>query len=119
MVLQAFIVVGLLSTVLLIGYKQQRDTENMDRNIKLAARLYIADKKLKPSLTKNSSHDFMKLTFNNTNNSLLDFQNVCNKSLNNKKEYNDKNEKEYVKKKNYNSISEIKKKKYKIKIGKK
>ena len=52
MVLQAFIIVGLLSTVLLIGYKQQRDTENMDRNIKLAARLYIADKKLKPSFKK-------------------------------------------------------------------
>ncbi len=52
MVLQAFIVVGLLSAVLLIGYNQQKDTKNMDRNIKLAARLYIADKKLKPSFKK-------------------------------------------------------------------
>ena len=49
MVLQAFIVVGLLSAVLLIGYNQQKDARNMDRNIKLAARVYVADKKLKPT----------------------------------------------------------------------
>ena len=82
-------------------------------------------KRLKPSLTKNSSHDFMKLTLNSTNNSLLNFQNLFNKSLNsinNKNEYkgkNEKTEKENVKKRNYCSISAIKKKSYKIRLGKK
>ena len=52
MVLQAFIVVGLLSTVLLIGYNQQKDVRNVDRNIKLAARIYITDKKLNPTFEK-------------------------------------------------------------------
>ena len=67
----------------------------------------------------------MKLTLNSTNNSLLNFQNLFNKSLNsinNKNEYkgkNEKTEKENVKKRNYCSISAIKKKSYKIRLGKK
>ena len=70
-------------------------------------------KKLKPSLSKNNIHDFMKLTIN-SNSTLYTFQNLFNKTFNslneniNKIEGKEKKESQYNKN---NSISTIKKKK--------
>ena len=99
-------------------------------NIKKISKINnINYKKLKPSMTKNSSHDFMKLTLNSTNTSLLNFQNLFNKSfnsINNKYENKSKNkqkgksekEEKSIKKK-YSTSFIIKKKNDKIKIRKK
>ena len=99
-------------------------------NIKKISKINnINYKKLKPSMTKNSSHDFMKLTLNSTNTSLLNFQNLFNKSfnsINNKYENKSKNkqkgksekEEKSIKKK-YSTSFIIKKKNNKIKIRKK
>ena len=78
-------------------------------------------KKLKPSLTKNNTHDFMKLTIN-SNSTLYTFQNLFNKTFNSFNDNNNKFGGKEKKERNYsknNSISTIKKKSYKIKIGNK
>ena len=92
-----------------------------------------SSKILKTDINKNSTYDFIKLTLNNSNSTLNNFQTLFNKTFNtlnkntnlNKEKKDKKQSKENIpnigskeKKKKF-SISFVKKKNYKIKVGKK
>ena len=95
-----------------------------------------SSKILKTDINKNSTYDFMKLTLNNSNSTINNFQTLFNKTFNSlnkntnvNKEKKDKKDKIQSKeniqnvnskdKKKKVSISLVKKRNYKIKVGKK
>ena len=97
-------------------FQKKIQINKIDENKKMKKLNPINNKKIRTNLTKTNTHEFMKLTINDSS-ALFSFQNLFNKTFNS---INDNSEmKKENKIINKNTISSIKKNSYKVIIGKK